>query len=903
MAFIAVSVLAVAANLIAEHGASIIETTYFQTEGQARAPFRPSPAGPPEMTTSVPAAVPAPAGPAMTFVPAFEAADRAVRNRLAVDSADDRAEFDRAVQELTRQISVLAATSTSTGQAPAGRAATLAGAYLDHAGAAIRLADSRRARVGEYRQKLTTIEAMLTQAIDEGWKIFGRLIARQSLVDLGRDSQAIEKNYSALSEPRDDAQSTAEALRVSEATFAADLKQGRESLKRSRGAPWEAQLDAAFDALVSTRLAVTAASSGLQSAVVQLARERSRILALARALPQPVALRPRPVDSRAGAGAAAPPSVSAALEPSRPPQAPAAARMVRRVIATAGTPDDLRIRRRVGWITFGVLLSLLLISISTIVSIVRPVRRLMRATRQLSAGHDAQVARGGIRELDTLAIAFNDMAQQLQSARQAASAYQVTLERRVHERTRALQHLAEHDALTQLPNRRLLLDRMRDALQSASQSGQRVGVYFLDLDNFKNINDGMGHSFGDSLLLSVAQRLSETAAPFGFAARMGGDEFTIIYPGAPSVTAIAEAGGALLNAFSRPLTVGERELTISVSVGASIFPDHEREAEPLLRAADAALFRAKALGRSQLNLFSPDLVETAVSKFVIEQGLRRAVSHGEFELVFQPEVSLDSLEPTLVEALVRWRTPDGQLLTPETFFGVAEESGLIMELSDWVLHTAIGAAARWHHGDWPNARVAINVSPRQLLDARFVARVEELLQKHRLPPHCIELELTENVLQTGATTIEALRRLRACGIAIALDDFGTGYSSFASLEVLPLTRVKLDRSLVACIDTSPASGAIASAIIGLCRNLGFEVTAEGVERSAQLAMLISHRATHVQGYLVSRPVATDQVPAELAVLPSRLESLLLTMPTPALLVAEREPSVELPQGIPNVNPR
>jgi diguanylate cyclase (GGDEF)-like protein len=885
-AFAAVTVLAVAANVIAEHGVSIVETTYVTNERSAWAPFLPKATRARDVTTSATAATPAepapakpapaepaPAERALALVPAVEAADRAVRNRLELDDATTRAELEHAVQELKRQATASGTTSGHPAPVPAGKFAPLVGTYLDHAGAAIEHADERRTLVDAYRLKLTAIETTLTRAIDAGWRIFGRLVARQSLIDLGRDIQGIEKQYSALSAPARDTEPMAEALRVSEATFAADLEQGRKSLQRSQGAPWAGQLTTSFEDLVATRLAVMAAGAKLPGDLQQLTQGRTQILALAR-LPPPIAVARAPaMASRTTRGTPA--------SSSPPNNAPDAVRTVRRVTSSPPTTEELATRNRMGWITFGVLLTLLLISITTIRSIVIPVRQLIRATRKLSSGGDAQVSRGGIRELDTLAVAFNDMALQLQSARRAAGAQQATLERRVSERTRDLQHLADHDALTQLPNRRLLLARLGDALSAASQANQRVGAFFLDLDNFKNINDGMGHAFGDRLLLSVAQRLSETAAGFGFAARMGGDEFTIIYPSAPSVAAISEVGSALLAAFCRPLEVEGRELIISVSIGASIFPDHEREAEPLLRAADAALFRAKALGRSQLNLFSPDLVAAAVAKFDIEQGLRHALSHGEFELVFQPEVDLQTLEPSLVEALVRWRTPDGKLLAPAAFLGVAEESGLIMDLSDWVLETAIATAAGWHHGDWPTACVAINVSSRQLLEARFVERVQDLLRKHRLPAHCIEFELTENVLQTGAPTIEALHRLRACGIAIALDDFGTGYSSFASLELLPLTRVKLDRSLVECIDTSPASGAIASAIIGLCSNLGLKVTAEGVERPTQLAILGGHRATHVQGYLMSRPVAADRVLAELAQLPSRMESLVLTMPPPA----------------------
>jgi EAL domain-containing protein (putative c-di-GMP-specific phosphodiesterase class I) len=324
-----------------------------------------------------------------------------------------------------------------------------------------------------------------------------------------------------------------------------------------------------------------------------------------------------------------------------------------------------------------------------------------------------------------------------------------------------------------------------------------------------------------------------------------------------------------------PLLIDGRELIVSVSVGASIYPDHEHGADALLKAADAALFRAKALGRSQLSVFTPELLDAAVAKFATEQGLRRAVERGEFELVFQPEVSVETLQTALVEALIRWRMPDGSLSLPGQFLAIAEESGLIIEISDWVLRMAVQTAAHWHHGAWPAVRVAINVSPRQLLDQGFVDRLQELLHAHRLPARCIEIELTESVLQTGPATIEALKQLRAHGVAIALDDFGTGYSSLASLEQLPLSRIKLDRSLIAGIDTSARSAAVARAIIGLCQGLDLEITAEGVERREQFAMLLGHRGMYLQGYLLAHPTARDELIPTMADVAKRSQELML----------------------------
>jgi predicted signal transduction protein with EAL and GGDEF domain len=385
----------------------------------------------------------------------------------------------------------------------------------------------------------------------------------------------------------------------------------------------------------------------------------------------------------------------------------------------------------------------------------------------------------------------------------------------------------------------------------------------------------MGHAFGDRVLVSLGQRLQEVTRAFGFAARLGGDEFTVVLEDARSIDSIELAGLDVVQAFQKPLSVDGRELIVSISVGASVFPDHEVNAEALLKAADVALFRAKALGRGQLCMFTPELLEAAAAKFSTEQGLRRAIERGEFELVFQPEVHAQTLEISLVEALIRWHTPDGQIATPGEFLAIAEESGLIMEITDWVLRSAIEAASNWHHGAWPEARVAINVSPRDLLDNRFVDRVAELLQQFSLPARCIEIELTESVLQTGTATIDALRRLRDLGVAIALDDFGTGYSSLASLEQLPLTRIKLDRSLIAGIDTNPRSAAIARAIIGMCQGLGLEITAEGVERSEQFALLVGQPAMYLQGYLIARPVARDEVLAALPKVNAHTQQLLV----------------------------
>jgi diguanylate cyclase (GGDEF)-like protein len=445
------------------------------------------------------------------------------------------------------------------------------------------------------------------------------------------------------------------------------------------------------------------------------------------------------------------------------------------------------------------------------------------------------------------------------------------------ERPRKLQQLSERDPLTSLANRRHLLRRLDTAIDRAAREGQRIGVYFLDVDNFKNYNDSLGHVFGDRLLMSVANRLEEVTEGAAFIARFGGDEFTVFLENAQGLESIRAFGAMLVGAFHDLLPVDDREISVSISVGASAYPLHGSDAEALLRAADSALFRAKELGRSQVAMFTPQLTESAEARFSTEQGLRRALEHDEFELLYQPEVGAAGFEMGLVEALLRWRMPDGRLAAPGEFLAIAEQSGLIVEINDWVLKTAVRAAAQWHHGEWPRARVAINIAPRQLLDERFTERLLALLEEYALPARCIELELTETVLQTGSNTVAALRSLQSHGFGIALDDFGTGYSSLTSLEQLPLSRIKLDRSLIVNVESNPRAAAIATAILGLCAGMELEVTVEGVERTQQLAWLLEQRAVHLQGYLISEPVPAAEVARLQYSLPRKMEDLLLSV--------------------------
>jgi diguanylate cyclase (GGDEF)-like protein len=511
----------------------------------------------------------------------------------------------------------------------------------------------------------------------------------------------------------------------------------------------------------------------------------------------------------------------------------------------------------------GVMAVVLLTSGVLAFRIIVPVRRLTAATRRLASGErDARAKRAGLAELDELAASFNAMANQIATVEQELRTHQSELEAHVAERTRQLHHLAHHDPLTQLPNRRNLGARLETAIARAAISRERFALLFVDLDNFKSINDTLGHTFGDRVLQAIGERLQLAAGREAFIARLGGDEFTVLLENAHSPEAVAARVGALLDALQQPLVVDGRMLSTSASVGASLYPDHATDPDTLLRAADVALFRAKDLGRNRFALFSPELSDAAAQHFRLEQSLRRAVETGALLLMYQPLIALNSCEPVGVEALLRWRMPDGRIATAAEFIHVAEETGLMRELTGWVLRSATDAVTRWRSMGWHRACVAINVSAPQFFESDFVRHVSEALRAAGLPASALELELTETVMQTGPATIHALEELRKLGVQIALDDFGIGYSSLTSLEQLPITRVKLDRTLTEALDTNPRSAAIARSVIALCHGLGLQVVAEGIERPAQLELLARCGPVCVQGFLLAPAVDVDSLPLE-----------------------------------------
>jgi diguanylate cyclase (GGDEF)-like protein len=873
LAFAAVAILAVAANVVVEHGVQVVRSTHLE-----RSRYSPVPDAIGARRIVVPPALPAAvrrvSGEAeiRRFVSAVERVQSSTEIRAASESADSEAELSASAKELSAAAADFRRVLPRPSLLPELDAGLLA--FRDAGSSYLQRSDAQRGAAREYLARLDDLDARITVSINAGWKIFGRVLARESLLAVHSDIESLRRLFGGIGDPEHVAAALPEVA-ASELSLRKAYDASEPGLLKSEGADWVHQTRDDFVRMAALRDAVLATASQIQDDRLRLASSKAGLSALA---------------SAAGAASAAADAAAAAASAGEPMpllgqmaaarSSPVPAAITTTTTTTTDTLPDRDRRITVACITAAVLALLSAISIWTVRSIMVPVGRMLEATRKLASGDvEVRVPRGGMKELDSLAAAFNRMAAQLKTARDITLDYRRHLESQVEQRTRQLQHLAERDPLTLLANRRrffVLLDR---SMQRAREIECGIAIFFIDIDNFKNLNDGMGHGFGDRALISVAQRLEETAASFGFAARLGGDEFTVVHEEVFSREDAHEAGLELVEAFRRPLAVDGREITLSVSIGASLYPDHEQCAEDLLSAADAALFRAKGLGRNQLAMFTPELLEAATRKFTTEQGVRHALEHDEFELVYQPEVSVDTQEVGLVEALVRWRLPDGRLAGPDEFLGVTEESGLIVELGDWVLRNALRAASNWHRGRWPQVKVAINVSARQLIDQRFVPRIQQLLREFGLPPSCIELELTESVLQTGSSTIESLRVLRSLGIAIALDDFGTGYSSISSLEQLPLSRIKLDRSLIAGIDSNPRSAAIALALIRLCDELDIDVTAEGVESGSQFACLAENRALYLQGYLLSRPVAEAEVLGVNERMPQVMHDLMLARPS------------------------
>ena len=422
-----------------------------------------------------------------------------------------------------------------------------------------------------------------------------------------------------------------------------------------------------------------------------------------------------------------------------------------------------------------------------------------------------------------------------------------------------IRRLAFRDALTGLANRRLLEDSLDEAIRSAEANDTVVALLFLDLDRFKIVNDSMGHRFGDLLLRQVSERLLETAGEFGVIARQGGDEFVLLLAGADEAEAIRTAEN-IVTAFQTPFYVNHQELFVTPSIGISVFPTHGRDPQTLLKNADYAMYQAKQSGRNGYRLFDPELQKKAEKQLETENHLRRALGRGELHLLYQPQVDIRTGRIIGVEALIRWHHTSWGLISPAAFIPLAEETGLILPIGDWVLNEACRQAKAWIDEGLPPMTMSVNISARQFQQPDFAATVEAALRSSGLPPHWLEVELTESYMMDKALSSAVVQRLKQLGVGVAIDDFGTGYSSLHYLKHLAIDRLKIDQSFVRDLLVDQNDRDIVKAILTMSHSLGIQAIAEGVELREQADFLRDNGCAQAQGYLFAHPLPAKAIP-------------------------------------------
>lgn len=420
-------------------------------------------------------------------------------------------------------------------------------------------------------------------------------------------------------------------------------------------------------------------------------------------------------------------------------------------------------------------------------------------------------------------------------------------------------HSARHDFLTNLPNRMLLNNRLTQAIAAAPRRRKKVAVLFLDLDGFKHINDSLGHPIGDELLKSVAQRLVACVRAADTVSRQGGDEFVVLLSEIERAEDAAMLAARMLQAITAPHSIGGHDLHITASIGVSVFPDDGQDAETLIKHADTAMYQAKENGCQGYRFFEPAMNARAVERQSIEAGLRRALEREEFRLVYQPKIDLATGAIAGAEALIRWMHPSRGELLPGDFIPVAEASGLVRPIGNWVLREACRQAREWRLAGLKLPQIAVNISALEFRSETFLAGVFAVLEEIDINPTVLELELTESVLMRRADSSEAiLRALRDHGVALAVDDFGTGYSSLSYLRKFPIDTLKIDRSFVRQIAATGADATIVTAVLNMAKSLGLRVVAEGIETLAELTFLQAHHCEIGQGYYFSKSLPAAQ---------------------------------------------
>ncbi len=424
-----------------------------------------------------------------------------------------------------------------------------------------------------------------------------------------------------------------------------------------------------------------------------------------------------------------------------------------------------------------------------------------------------------------------------------------------------IRHMANHDALTGLPNRALLNDRLSQAVSMARRHDGWVAVAFLDLDNFKTINDSLGHNAGDELLKTVAQRMKTCVRSTDTVVRLGGDEFVIVLVDLPkNPDVISEKLQKIRTAISETITLEGHDIRVASSMGVAVYPNDGTDVDMLLANADAAMYRVKEQGRDSIQFFTPDMSAKVQGKLKLQQELRNAIAHNEFALLYQPQADLQTGKIFAVEALIRWNHPTMGLITPDKFISLAEEIGLIVPMGDWVLHEACRQNKAWQDAGLPPMSVSVNVSARQFKEKNLVSRVVHALSESGLEAQYLELEITESlIMQDVEQAVQTMQELANLGIQISIDDFGTGYSSLSALKTFPVARLKIDKSFINNLASSNSDKAVTSAVISLGQKLNLKVIAEGVETREQVSFLRDNNCDEIQGYFLSRPIASEAI--------------------------------------------
>ncbi|MEZ5542568.1 MAG: EAL domain-containing protein [Pseudomonadota bacterium] len=548
--------------------------------------------------------------------------------------------------------------------------------------------------------------------------------------------------------------------------------------------------------------------------------------------------------------------------------------------------SDMRtIHDRLAWF-LGILAGVLLVSLLVAYSlsaqmqhiITAPLFRLSATARRISTEKNYSLRAGSANrdELGTLIDDFNTMLDEIEDRDEKLKLHQEELEARVAQRTRELERAnlelanskeqaesvakrmqfhAHHDALTGLPNRVLLNDRIKTELAHARREQSILALLFLDLDRFKIINDSLGHATGDQLLRIISRRIKDCVREGDTVARLGGDEFMVLLPRIASAADAGRIGNKIIESLTEPVACNGHDLHITTSVGISVYPFDGTDAETLVRNADISMYRAKELGRNKAVYYTAELNAGSRKQLALETSLRKALERDELKLYYQPKVDIVRGTIVGVEALLRWQRPGMGYISPQDFIPIAEESGMIMPIGEWVLRTAFRQLGEWHGAGYPDLTMSVNLSSVQLSRTGFEKILASALRESGINPALAELEVTENVaLKNMETATATLEKLKQTGITIAMDDFGTGYSSLSYLRRLPIDTVKIDQSFVREIPDNKEDVLIAQAIIAMANSLNMSLVVEGVENQRQLNFFRQQGCRIVQGYLFSKPV-------------------------------------------------